>query len=106
MLLVSFNIEQIEEQWKEATFNGIRTFYKFYKSHFNGILQINIHNIFWFPVDTKDVIINYTIIRVLCYWFQLDYLPILCQPQYESLFFLNNLQFKKNQDNRVDFLIH
>lgn len=90
---VDFAIEGYEEQWKEATLEGIAIFHTFYKEHFKGELTIAIKEIYWFPVDTRDLLVTYTIIRVLCHWFQLDYLLILNQPKFETLYFFNDLSF-------------
>ena len=95
---VDFAIDEIETQWKKATLEGIAIFYTFYREHFSGALTIAIKNIKWFPVDTRDIIITYTIIRTLCHWFQLDFKPILHQYQFESVLFLNDLSFETEDD--------
>lgn len=84
------------QEWKASTIEGITIFYESYKNEFQGDLTIKINDIMFFPVDTKEIIVIYTIIRVLCHWFQLDYLPILNQPQFEPLLFLNKLHFNEN----------
>ncbi|VXB84586.1 hypothetical protein FLAVO9AF_30047 [Flavobacterium sp. 9AF] len=101
---VDFAIDEYEAQWKEATLEGIAIFYAFYKEHFSGELTITIKNIKWFPVDTRDIIVTYVIIRALCEWFQLDFKPILDQYQFESVLFLNDFSFETKDD--IHFFIN
>jgi len=100
---VDFAIDGYEERWKEATLEGIAIFHTFYKEHFKGELTIAIKEICWFPVDTRELLVTYTIIRVLCHWLQLDYLLILNQPKFETLYFLNDLSFETEDD--INFYI-
>lgn len=101
--IIDFQIEYHEEEWKEFTLEGITLFYNFYKGYFPGVFKVNIKAIHWFPVDTRELLVTYTIIRVLCHWFQLDYLPILKQAKFESLFFLNEFDFRT--DDETNFYI-
>ena len=95
---IDFAIDELEAQWKEATLEGIAIFHTFYKEHFKGELTIAIKNIKWFPVDTRDIIVTYTIIRVLCHWFQLEFREVLNQSQFESVLFLNDMLFETEDD--------
>lgn len=100
---VDFANDELEAQWKEATLEGIAIFHTFYKEHFKGELTIAIKNIKWFPVDTRDIIVTYTIIRVLCHWFQLEFREVLNQSQFESVLFLNDMLFETEDD--INFYI-
>lgn len=91
------------QEWKASTIEGINIFYESYKNEFQGDLTIKIRDIIIMPVDTKEIIVTYTIVRTLCHWFQLDYLPILKQAKFESLFFLNEFDFRT--DDETSFYI-
>jgi hypothetical protein len=101
--LLSFEIDKLSSEWKEACIHGINLFYTAFREKLNGELKISIKAIHWFPVDTKEIIVTYTIVRTLCHWFQLDFLPILKQAKFESLFFLNELDFRT--DDETSFYI-
>lgn len=97
--LIHLDIEPIEKEWEESTLKGITLFYNFYKDHFKGELKIRIEQIFWFPIDTRELLVTYTIIRVLCHRFQLDFMPILNQPMFASFSFLNKYDFRFENEN-------
>ncbi len=69
-----------------------------------GKLSISITKIDWFPVDTSEILISYFIIRVLCEIHKLDYLSLINQLEFTSLYDLNKLSFVSNNESLSYYL--
>jgi hypothetical protein len=103
-LEVNFDIDKYAEQWKVATTKGISVFYNHYQKVFAGKLTITITTIDWFPVDTSEILISYFIIRVLCDIHRLDYLSLIGQSEFTSLYDFNQMSFVFNNESLSYYL--
>lgn len=76
-----------DSKWESSCRTGVLFFYDYFVKRNTGILEVTIHQVDWYPVDTDDLIVLFSTIKALCEVLNFDIQNLTFDPVNETFNF-------------------
>lgn len=96
-----FKLELLDKyigEFKLGLETGFEFFSDYYYEKTDKKIQITVHLMEWFPMETSSDLVCYFFIRTLCHFFDFDFLEVVPKCFLEQFHFLNELSFQGKEN--------